>query len=116
VGGFSTSASNVAFVFADSLNRGDPRDVAEAASHEAGHLFGLEHQATWNGSQLISEYNAGTTAFAPIMGLSYYADRTTWANGATSASPTSRQDELSTIASSTNGFGYAPDDYGNTIA
>jgi hypothetical protein len=116
VGGFSTSASNVAFVFADSLNRGDARDVAEAASHEAGHLFGLEHQATWNGSQLVSEYNSGTSALAPIMGLSYYADRTTWANGATSDSPTSRQDELATIASTANGFGYAHDDYGNTIA
>jgi hypothetical protein len=116
VGGFSTSASNVAFVFADSLNHGDPRDVAEAASHEAGHLFGLEHQATWNGSQLVSEYNAGTTSLAPIMGLSYYADRTTWANGTTTDSPTSRQDELAVITSSANGFGYAPDDYGNTIA
>jgi hypothetical protein len=106
----------VAFVFADSLNHGDSRDVAEAASHEAGHLFGLEHQATWSGSQLVSEYNAGTTALAPIMGLSYYANRTTWANGATSDSPTSRQDELATIASTANGFGYAPDDFGSTIS
>src|SRR5947208_17147437 len=50
------------------------------------------------------------------MGLSYYADRTTWANGPTTDSPTSHEDELAVIASSANGFGYAPDDYGNTIA
>jgi hypothetical protein len=116
VGGFSSGASNVAYVFSNSLNSGNPTFVAEAASHEAGHLFGLEHQATWSGTKLVSEYNAGTAGWAPIMGNSYYADRTTWANGATSDSPTLRQDELSVIASTANGFGYAADDFGNTIA
>jgi len=116
VGGFSTAAPNVAYVFSQSLGGGNPRLVAEAASHEAGHLFGLEHQAAWNGSQLVSPYNAGTAAWAPIMGNSYYAARTTWTNGATDAGPTTTQDELATIASSANGFGYAPDDFGNTPA
>src|SRR6185295_4825662 len=67
VGGFTGGASNVAFVFADTLGSGNPRYVAEAASHEAGHLFGLKHQATWNGGQLAAEYNAGPAAAAPIM-------------------------------------------------
>lgn len=116
VGGFSSVASNVAFVFANTLDNGNPRFVAEAASHEAGHLFGLEHQATWSGGQLVTEYNAGTAVWAPIMGVGYYAERTIWANGPTTAGPTSRQDDLSIIASSANGFGYAADDYGNTIA
>jgi hypothetical protein len=116
VGGFSSGASNVGFVFADTLGGGNPRYVAEAASHEAGHLFGLEHQAAWSGGQLASEYNTGTAAWAPIMGASYYAARTTWANGPTTAGPTADQDDLSIIASPTNGFGYVPDDYGNTIA
>lgn len=116
VGGFSSGASNVAYVFSNTLNNGTASYVAEAASHEAGHLFGLEHQATWSGTKLVSEYNAGTDALAPIMGNSYYADRTTWAYGATSDSPTLRQDELSVIASTANGFGYAADDYGNTIS
>src|SRR5437773_3320769 len=115
VGGFASGASNVAFVFANSLNGGNARYIAEAASHEAGHLFGLEHQATWNGAQLVTEYNAGTAAWAPIMGVSYYAGRTTWANGPTTTGPTAAQDDLSIIASSANGFGYVPDDYGNTI-
>src|SRR5437773_3315589 len=77
VGGFAGGASNVAFVFANTLANGNPRYVAEAASHEAGHLFGLEHQAAWNGGQLVGEYSPGMATLAPIMGLSYYADRTT---------------------------------------
>ena len=116
VGRFAGGASNVAYVFANTLGSGNPRYVAEAASHEAGHLFGLEHQATWNSGQLVSEYSAGTAALAPIMGVSYYADRTTWANGPTTDGPTAAQDDLSLIASSANGFGYVPDDYGSTIA
>src|SRR5437762_4425873 len=116
VGGFGNAASNVGFVFAQTLSNGNPRYVAEAASHEAGHLFGLEHQAAWNGSQLTSEYNTGTAAWAPIMGNSYYAARSTWANGPTPDSPTSSEDELAITAGSANGFGYAPDDYRNTIS
>jgi hypothetical protein len=50
------------------------------------------------------------------MGVSYYGDRTTWSSGPTSESPTDIEDSLSILASSTNGFGYVPDDYGNTIA
>jgi hypothetical protein len=94
VGGFAGGASNVAYVFANTLDSGNPRYVAEAASHEAGHLFGLEHQATWSGGQLVTEYNAGTAAWAPIMGVSYYADRSTWSNGVTTASPSAYQDDL----------------------
>jgi hypothetical protein len=115
VGGFAGAASNVAYVFANTLGN-NPRFIAEAASHEAGHLFGLEHQATWSGGQLVTEYASGTAALAPIMGVSYYADRSTWTKGVTSDGPAVQQDDLTIIASSTNGFGYAPDDYGNTIA
>jgi hypothetical protein len=116
VGGFAGGASNVAYIFADTLGNGNPRFAAEAASHEVGHLFGLDHQATWSGGQLVTEYSAGTAAWAPIMGVSYYADRTTWSNGPTTDGPNARQDALSIIASSANGFGYVADDFGNTIA
>jgi hypothetical protein len=90
--------------------------VAEAVSHEAGHLFGLDHQATWSGGKLVTEYNAGNAAWAPIMGLGYYAERTTWSKGTTAGGATSSQDDLSILASSMNGFGYVADDYGGTIA
>jgi len=40
VGGFTNSASNTGYVFSDALGHGTARYVAEATSHEAGHLFG----------------------------------------------------------------------------
>jgi hypothetical protein len=116
IGGFSNGASNVGYVFEDALGNGNPRFTAEAATHEAGHLFGLAHQAEWEGGQMTTEYNAGNGAWAPIMGVGYYADRTTWSRGATAAGPGAVQDDLAVLAGSTNGFGYAPDDFGSTTA
>ncbi len=115
-GGFAGTGSNVAYVFSNTLGGGNPKYVAEAVSHEAGHLFGVEHQAKWNGRTLAAEYNPGTTAWAPIMGIGYYAERTTWWNGATTDGPAAYEDALAVISSSKNGFGYAADDYGGSIS
>lgn len=114
-GGFSGPASNVGYVFAKTLGM-QSRYIAEAASHEAGHLFGLDHQAMYSGGTLITEYSTGTAALAPIMGLGYYADRTVWSRGMTPDGPTAVQDDLSVLASTSNGFGYVADDFGSTIA
>jgi Metallo-peptidase family M12B Reprolysin-like len=116
VGGFANGASNVGYVFEDALGNGNPKYVAEATSHEAGHLFGLAHQSEWSGGQLVTEYHAGNADWAPLMGVGYYADRTTWTNGPTAAGPSPRQDDLSILAGASNGFGYVPDDYGGTLA
>ena len=116
VGGFYNSAPNVGYVFENNLGGGLPRYVAEAASHEAGHLFGLAHQALWNGNTLVQSYNSGTSSWAPIMGVGYSATRTTWHNGPTDAGPTAYQDDMAILASALNGFGYRADDYGNTLA
>ncbi|HZN35759.1 MAG TPA: zinc-dependent metalloprotease family protein, partial [Pirellulaceae bacterium] len=116
VGGFANGASNVGYVFEDALGNGNPRFVAEAATHEAGHLFGLSHQASWSGGSLSSEYNSGNGTWAPIMGVGYYADRTTWHRGPTTAGAASIQDDMSVLAGSANGFGFAADDFGSTTA
>jgi hypothetical protein len=116
VGGFTNAAPNVAFVFAKALGGGNPRYVAEAVSHEAGHLFGLAHQSTYAGSALAQSYNTGTAALAPIMGVGYYATRTTWHNGPTDAGPAAYQDDVAILAGANNGFGFRPDDYGDSIA
>ncbi len=113
VSGYSNSLPNVAYVFADALGNGNPRYVAEAAAHEAGHLFGLQHQAVWSGSSLVSGYNAGTDAWAPIMGTGYYAQRTTWHRGTASTSATAMQDDMSILAAA---IGWRPDDVANTTA
>ena len=114
VGGFYNSSSNVGYVFEDALSS-NPRYSAEAASHEAGHLFGLRHQSVWNGSTLVDAYNKGDGNWAPIMGSSYTAARSTWHNGTTTSS-TTYQDDMAVIAGSTNGFGYKGDDFGNSTS
>ena len=53
VGGFYNSAPNVGYVFPGALANGNPKYVAEAAAHEAGHLFGLQHQAAWSGKMAL---------------------------------------------------------------
>ena len=116
VGGFYNGASNVAYVFEDALNNGNPRYTAEAASHEAGHTFGLLHQAKWNGNKLVEDYNSGTSALAPIMGVGYYSTRTTWHNGTSDDGPNAFQDDMAILANSTNGFGYRADDFGSSTA
>ena len=115
IGGFYNGASNVAYVFEDDLANGNPRYVAEAASHEAGHTFGLLHQAVWSGGSLVEEYNPGSGGWAPIMGVGYYEPRTTWHYGPTSDAPSDIQNDLAILANSLNGFGYRPDDAGNSV-
>jgi len=115
IGGFYNGASNVGYVFEDNLGNGNPKYVAEAASHEAGHLFGLLHQATWNGSTLTEPYSSGNNGWAPIMGVGYYEARTTWHNGPRDSGPTAYQDDLAILSNASNGFGLRADDYGNTL-
>ncbi len=116
IGGFYNSAPNVGYVFEAALGNGNARYVAEAASHEAGHLFGLNHQAKWNGPVLVEPYNSGNEDWAPIMGVGYYSTRTTWHNGPTSASSNSQQNDISILTNSSNGFGLRADDHGNSLA
>ncbi len=116
IGGFYNGAPNVGYVFEDALGNGNARYVAEAASHEAGHLFGLLHQSLWSGNTLVDEYYEGTAAWAPIMGVGYYSQRTTWHNGTDNEGPASFQDDMALLAGTANGFGYRTDDFGSTQA
>jgi hypothetical protein len=116
VGGFYNGASNVGYVFDDALGSGNAKFVAEAASHEAGHLFGLQHQANWENGVRTEWYHSGENGWAPIMGVGYYQPRTTWHDGPRDSSPTALQDDMSILANSNNAFGYRADDVGNTRA
>ncbi len=109
---FTNSIINTVYVFPQMLGNGTAKYVADAASHEAGHAFGLEHQSTWSGSTKTAEYNPGGSGWAPLMGNSYSQALSTWYNGI-NASHTA-QDDMSIIASSMNGFGYRADDHGDT--
>lgn len=102
------------FVFPDRLGYA-PKIIAECCTHESGHTLGLSHQAKYNGScNLVATYNEGTgsgeTAWAPVMGNSYYRNFSGWNNGPTPSGCTVDQDNLS-IITSVNGFTYRPDDH-----
>ncbi|MGE5611845.1 MAG: fibronectin type III domain-containing protein [Bacillota bacterium] len=115
VGSFYNDSPNTVYVFSDNLGTGEPKYIAEAAAHEAGHGFGLEHQSSYGTyGQLLEEYSTGSGSVAPIMGNSYDA-RGVWWSG-TSTSAWTRQDDMRVIANSMNGFGYRTDDYGNSAA
>ena len=112
------SSDTPVYVFEDNLGSSE-KNTAEAISHEVGHAFGLYHQSEYNANgKKTQEYadgsGKGETGWAPIMGVSYGKNLTTWHNGSNSQGSTSKQDDLAIIASDKNGFGYRTDDHGNT--
>lgn len=69
-------------VYYDNLLNGREDYVAEATSHEFGHVLGLSHDGTANSAYFSG--NQGTpspTSFAPIMGTGYKKSLTQWSNG-----------------------------------
>lgn len=120
VGSFTFGDNTPAWVFSSLLSN-NPKYVAEAISHEAGHTLGLQHQSDFDGSCVkLREYSngagSGEIGWAPIMGVGYGKNLTTWHNGPNTAGCTSWQDDFSIINSSYNGFGLRPDDHLNNNA
>lgn len=103
VGGFYNLSSNVGFVFSRNLGN-NPKYIADAASHEAGHLFGLQHQSLWQDGALIAQYRTD----GPIMGSPYSVPVPFWTVGPTSAGPSAMQDDIAIIAGPYSGFGFKP--------
>lgn len=116
-GFFDGNSGNYAFVWA---NPDDTAYVAEAVAHEAGHVFNLYHQSTGLSTTSSVEYASNF-----IMGR---GDRTDWGrwgstveagtiattrDGDTVSKARDSQDDLVRLTSD-NGFGYRPDDFGNT--
>lgn len=119
VNSFTWGDNTPSFIFTALLGY-NAKAVAEAASHEAGHTLGLRHQSSYNAScARTAEYNAGIgegeTGWAPIMGVGYYQNFTVWNLGPTPTSCSTVQNDLETIASAKNGFGYRTDDHSNTF-
>lgn len=116
IGGFYDHRPNTVFVFSTNLLNGDPRRVADAAAHEAGHAFGLEHQSRYTPQGIKThEYNPGDPLRAPFMGRSYDAVRGVWWKGDSTVSPFFEQDDLAQLNSDDNGFYFRADDHGDTI-
>jgi hypothetical protein len=113
VGSFYNSQPNIVFVFSKNQNNGEVKGTADTIEHEAGHAFGLEHQSLYNGTTLTAEYNPGNSSVGPIMGVPFNSAIARWWDGPNDVSSTTIQDDMSVIASATNGFGYRTDDHPN---
>lgn len=117
LGSFNWSTSTPAFVYTSTA-----KSIAEAGSHEAGHTLGLYHDGSSAGDYYYG-HGSGETSWAPIMGVGYYRNVTTWDDGTfrgatnTGASANGRRgaDDLK-IITTYNGFGYRADDGGNAPA
>ncbi len=111
---FGSDADHAAYVFTDVGYKQTAKTMGEAASHEAGHTFGLRH----DGGPASPEYYDGHGAWAPIMGRPIDPARpaTQWSRGEYSGA-NNFQDDLAIIAAGNGvspGAGYRPDDHGNT--
>ena len=105
--GFSAAynAYSPAWVFADARTQTSAQ-LATAASHEAGHTFGLNHDGSPS-----TGYYGGHGAWTPIMGNGL-RPVSQWSAGEY-AGATNTQDDLAVIAS---GAPFAADDHGATAA
>jgi hypothetical protein len=118
VNSFTWGNNTPAWIFSELLGN-NVKSIAEATSHEAGHALGLQHQSIFDGScNKTSEYYAGQGSgeigWAPIMGVGYSKNLTTWHNGTSAIGCTYYQNDISIIAGVANGFGLRSDDHLDT--
>ncbi len=108
--GFTHDYYQPALIFSDNLEKGSPKLVAEAVSHEIGHTLNLSH----DGLSTIGYYaghGLGETSWAPIMGTGYYKTVTQWSKGEyTDAN--NIEDDIQVIQD--NGLSIKSDDHDNT--
>lgn len=93
LGGTGSEYLSGALVFTEGTG-GDAKVVAEIASHESGHNFGLAHDGIDGGEG--EYYVPQDSLWAPIMGAGYYVPVTHWSNGGY-AGATNTEDDLSII-------------------
>ena len=97
-------------VFCDALGVGNTKNMAEAASHEAGHALGLSHDGVIGGTAYYAGNGSGETGWAPIMGVGYSRNLTQWSRGEY-PNANNTQDDLAVMQ--TYGLSYRSDDHGN---
>jgi dual-action HEIGH metallo-peptidase len=120
VNSFTWGDNTPCFVFSALLNY-NTKNISESSSHEAGHTLGLRHQSVYNASCVkTSEYNpgigTGEISWAPIMGVGYSRNLTTWYNGPNSISCATIQKDLDVITGGTNGVTYRSDYVSNAFS
>lgn len=96
-----------ALVFTKGVGTG-AKNLAEAASHEAGHNVGLSH----DGTSTVGYYQ-GHGAWAPIMGVGYYRGISQWSKGEY-ADANNKEDDYAVVG--THGLALRADEAGGTTA
>nr|WP_314845511.1 Ig-like domain-containing protein [uncultured Microbacterium sp.] len=94
LGGTGSEFLSGALVFAGTTD-GSPKGVAEIATHESGHNFGLEHDGI-AGADTGAYYVPTEGVWGTIMGAAYYVPLSQWSIG-DYAGATNAQDDLATI-------------------
>ena len=92
LGGAGSEYATGALVFTNNT-LGDAKIIAEIASHESGHNFGLDH----DGIESEEYFAPQEGVWAPIMGAGYYVPVTQWSAGEY-AGATNDEDDLSIIS------------------
>ena len=83
--------------------------ASETISHELGHTLGLLHDGRPG-----QEYYSGHGGWAPIMGAGFYYPLVQWSKGEY-LDANNQEDDLALITRPQNGFGYFPDEAGNSV-
>ncbi|MFK4760960.1 Ig-like domain-containing protein [Microbacterium sp. ZW T5_45] len=81
------------------------KDIADTASHEAAHNFGLIHDGL-AGSPAVEYYSPTDGVWGPIMGSTYDVPLTQWSNGSY-ANSSNKEDDLAVITDR-GAAGYLP--------
>lgn len=120
INSFSWGDNTPCWVFTAALQY-NTKNISEAGAHEAGHTLGLRHQASYSTTcAKLTDYNSGTGSgeigWAPIMGVGYSKNFTTWTLGPNSLGCSTMQSDLSVITKAANGVTYRTDDYAETFA
>lgn len=113
LGSFDWSSDTPCFVFADQNWKTNRNFMATCISHEVGHTLGLGHDGH-NGSEYYGGRGSGETSWGPIMGNPGSVNLTQWSRGDYGGA-TNKEDDLAIIATR-NGFGFRPDDHGDSRA
>ncbi len=89
------------------------KSIGDTIPHECGHTFGLLHDGLVGRAEYYAGHGTGATSWGPIMGAPFTKSLTQWSKGEY-AGANRYEFDIEIIANDVNGFGYAPDDVGDT--